>query len=112
MLCHIATVWKPQNSPESCSTSGLTLALLDMEDVTSRYLARLNTHSLLLLLMLLLWLLLLLLVVVWVVVLSHSYSRMSDTATTNDPGANILALSVIVYRTCDRQRPNSSGAEY
>ena len=83
-------------------------ALLDMEDVTSRYLARVNTHCRLLLLLLLL----LLVVVVVGVVLSHSNPRMSDTATTNDPGANILALSGRVYRTCDRQRPNRSGAEY
>ena len=75
--------------------------------MTSRYLAGVNTNLLLLLLMLML----VGVVGVWVRV-SHSNSGMSDTATTNDPGANILALSGRVYRTCDRQRPNRSGAEY
>ena len=88
MLCHIATVWKPQSRPRVMHQSW-TWSLLDMYvgGEQLHYLTGVNTHLLL---------------------LNHSNSRMSDTGTTNDPGANILALSGIFYRTCDRQRPDSS----
>ena len=70
--------------------------------MTSRYLAWINTNCLLLLLLMLVG-------VVGVVRVSRvSHSNSGTAATTNDPGANILALSGIFYRTCDRQRPDSS----